>query len=160
MSAALNMDKRPNLKQVFNVSSKEKFKPANKNKRFIAFLIDGIISGITGKLLVLPVAMFTANEMLIKGAELVIPFLFLPIIYWTFLTIHFGATPGKKMFGLKIVHHKTHKDLTFGKLMFRETIGRTVNIATLLVGYAWVAWNKESRGLHDLISETIVVDNK
>lgn len=158
MSTALKLE--PELKKVFSVSSREKYTPANKNKRFIAFIMDGIIASVVGKILVLPVGVLTDNQNLILAADIMIPLLFLPIVYWTFLTLHFGATPGKKMFGLKIVHSKTHKDLDFKKLLFRETVGRSVNLLTLLVGYAWVSVNKDSRGFHDLLSDTIVVDNK
>ena len=65
-----------------------------------------------------------------------------------------GATPGKMVFGLRVV---TADGAPIG---LREAalryIGYWVNAFTLGIGYLFIAFRKDKRGLHDLIAGTSV----
>ncbi len=139
----------------FRTAAKVGFTPGDKNKRFIAFLIDALIAGSASKFLA--VFLFKPMHMsplMTSLAEYLIP----TIIYWIGLTLQFGATPGKKIMGLKIVDAGGNVDLGIGQLFLRETIGRLASTLPLMLGYAWVSWDKERRTFHDMIAKTRVVD--
>lgn len=141
---------------VFNSASTVTYAPSNKNKRFIAFIIDGLISGVVAKLL---------EYFIISGFHFQKPvmisitsYFLVAVFYWVALTYLMGATPGKKIMGLRIVRKDHSLDVGLGQLLLRETIGRALSIAPLGLGYLWVSWDKERRTFHDMVSGTRVVD--
>lgn len=94
------------------------------------------------------------NPFIILG----ISYLFMACFYWVLLTYQFGATPGKKIMGLRIVKKDQNVNLDIGQLFLRETLGRLISTLPLMLGYVWVSWDKERRSFHDMISGTRVVD--
>jgi uncharacterized RDD family membrane protein YckC len=111
--------------------------------RFGAVLIDGVI---------LTIVNFALQA--IFGS----PAFFLGIVIGATYTIGFwvssGATPGKMLFGLRVV------TVDGAPIGFREAalryIGYWVNVLTLGIGYLFIAFRKDKRGLHDLIAGTSV----
>lgn len=140
----------------FNSASTATYAPSNKNKRVIAFIIDALISGVFSKLL----GYFVVRGFHLKNALLVSVFsaLLVAVFYWVALTLVMGATPGKKIMGLRIVRKDHTLDVGFGQLLLRETIGRLLSMTPLCLGYLWVSWDKERRTFHDMVSGTRVVD--
>jgi len=92
--------------------------------------------------------------------NLVLGILVVPILYWTLLTLQLGATPGKKMMGLRIVTKSHSTDLSLQQLLLRETVGRLLSGIPLCLGYVWVSFNDERKTFHDMIADTRVVDYK
>ena len=44
-----------------------------------------------------------------------------------------------------------------GTALLREVIGKFISWIVLLIGYIWVAFNKDKQGWHDKIASTYVV---
>ena len=159
MSAALKLPNTPPPQ--FNTAATTGYTPANKNKRVIAFILDGLISAGLAKVF----TFLVIKALNLSGTPSVVftyavSLLVIPIVYWTFLTMEMGATPGKKMMGLRIVTAAHTTDLTFQQLVLRETIGRWISILPLFLGYLWVSWDKERKTFHDMIAKTRVVEYK
>ncbi len=167
MSAAPNLSNMqqqqqpPPQKPQFNTAETTQYQPANNNKRVIAFIIDGLISTAASKLLFM--VFFTSLHLgatMQSVANVALSFLVVPVLYWTLLTMQMGATPGKKMMGLRIVTKSHSTELTFGQLLLRETVGRIASVAPFCLGYVWVSFNDERKTFHDMIANTRVVDYK
>lgn len=67
-----------------------------------------------------------------------------------------GATLGKMIFHLRIVSSDGEK-LSFLTVLYRETIGRYLSSAILLMGYFLIAADTEKKGLHDTLCDTRVI---
>lgn len=80
----------------------------------------------------------------------------LPIVavflFWTYKQ----ATPGKMIFGAKIVDAKTGKKPSFGQWVVRY-IGYFPSVVALFLGLMWVGWDKRKQGWHDKMAGTVVV---
>lgn len=66
-----------------------------------------------------------------------------------------GQTPGKMLLKLKVIQ-TNGRDMTYGKALLRF-LGYIINQFTLMIGFLWVAFDKEKQGLHDKIAGTYVV---
>jgi uncharacterized RDD family membrane protein YckC len=139
----------------FETAAQIGFTPADRNKRVIAFIIDALFSGLLQKLVtgvVLKGLHAPASMNMILGS------LFVTAVYWIGLTLQFGATPGKRMMGLRIVTEKHKTELEIGQLILRETVGRFISTVPVFMGYFWVSFNKDRKTWHDMIAKTRVVD--
>jgi len=69
--------------------------------------------------------------------------------------VRFGQTVGKMLTGIKVF---TTRDgpVTY-KLSLLRCLGKLINLLTLGFGFFLVAFNKDKRGLHDLIATTKVI---
>ncbi len=98
----------------------------------------------------------TWNEILltITVISLFIVF-FVGIFYEIWMHVRFGQTIGKMLSGIKVF---TTRDgpVTY-KLSFLRCLGKFINVLTLGIGFLFVLFNKEKRGLHDLIATTKVI---
>jgi uncharacterized RDD family membrane protein YckC/Flp pilus assembly protein TadD len=132
--------------------------------RFFAYLLDQIIILIIT--LSLTYSFSTINH---NGNHLnlftIIELLF-SIFYFIFFWVKEGATPGKKLFKLKIVKENFQEDdlkkgLSFSTAITRY-IGYIISGFILSLGYLWIAFDKNKQGWHDKIAGTIVIklDNK
>ncbi|MEI7554770.1 RDD family protein [Candidatus Chlorohelix sp.] len=67
-----------------------------------------------------------------------------------------GATPGKKVFGIKVVR----QDGTppgFGTALLRQTVGYFISNTVFMLGFLWVLFDKYGQGWHDKLAKTYVV---
>lgn len=76
-------------------------------------------------------------------------------IFFLYMVATHGATPGKMIFGMKIV--KNGQAPGWGGALMREIVGRFVSSLILGIGYIMVAFTQNKRGLHDMIAGTEVV---
>ena len=76
--------------------------------------------------------------------------------YFIFLTYYKGATLGKMLVGIQVRNEDLTR-LSFGKVVLRETIGRIISQLPLDAGYIMAAFTDRKRGLHDIISGSVVV---
>ncbi len=152
MSAAQEISPKP-----FQTSQSVKFKPADRNRRVVAFVIDAFIAEMLRKLLMFVVVSGMPKVNLMLGV--VVGYFAVAFFYWTLLTLEFGATPGKKIMGIKIVTEKHKLKLGLGQIFFRETLGRFCSALPLMLGYIWVSFDKKERKtFHDMLAKTRVVD--
>jgi uncharacterized RDD family membrane protein YckC len=76
-------------------------------------------------------------------------------LYFTFFAGASGQTPGKRLFGLKIIR-ETGEELTYGQAFLRS-IYWVVSLLLFSVGFLMIAFSKQKQGLHDKLARTYVV---
>ena len=69
------------------------------------------------------------------------------------------ATPGKMLFGAKVVDARTGQGLTPGQSVGRY-LGYYVSMLPLGLGLLWVAFDARKQGWHDKLAGTVVVRAK
>jgi uncharacterized RDD family membrane protein YckC len=120
--------------------------------RFFAYLLDGLI--IQAAFLIfyaIPEPVFSAIGPYLPLAM----FLATAIYHIYFWAYQAGATPGKKLFGLKVVLDSEF-ELTLKDAVLRY-VGYIVSAIPLYLGFFWIIHNKENKGWHDIIAKTKVI---
>jgi uncharacterized RDD family membrane protein YckC len=74
------------------------------------------------------------------------------IVFWMYKS----ATPGKMVFGLKIVDAETGEKPTNGQFIGRY-FSYFVSTIPLFLGIIWVAFDKRKQGWHDKLAGTVVI---
>lgn len=139
---------------VFRVAARVEFRSAGVMDRVIAFSIDAVISGSMSGLLV--VLLFRPLGFSISAGFL--SFLACAAVYWAGVTKFDGATPGKKIMGLKVICSDGELKISWARLFWRETVGRILSLVTFGAGYLWCLLRRDRRTLHDLVSGTRVIE--
>ncbi len=79
--------------------------------------------------------------------------------YVIYMWVRFAATPGKLLFGLRVVDAQT-----FGKMTLRQAtksfFSLILSVAPLFLGFLWSNFNKRCQTWHDKIAGTVVVTSK
>ena len=135
-------------------------RPAGFWVRWVAFIIDSIISSVLQFVVVF--ALGTITE-LSGAADLpatqILIMLFSTIagvFYYVFFTGYSGQTPGKMVLRLKVVR-LDNSQVGYGQAFIRETIGKFISGIVLGIGYLMVGLREDKRGLHDLMADTRVI---
>ena len=76
-------------------------------------------------------------------------------IYAMVFQIAAGRTLGMRALGLRIVD--VYGDSPSPRRSLVRTLGYVAGVATLLLGFVWIAIDREKRGLHDWIAGTYVI---
>lgn len=127
--------------------------------RLLGLVIDGVILGVISYLLfgsqsvgceVLPDGGFSCQFLAYSNSQILVP-----IAYTLGFWIWKSTTPGKMLFGMKIVDSDGN-NLTPVKAILRY-VGYVISIVPLFLGFLWVAFDKEKQGFHDKIAGTHVV---
>lgn len=79
----------------------------------------------------------------------------LVFIFWSYKS----ATPGKMVFGLKIISLGTQEKLSGGQMVGRY-LGYYISTIVLMLGFIWVAFDSRKQGWHDKLANTAVVKVK
>lgn len=132
--------------------------------RFVALIIDAIIiaiiSGILGGILGAFGAIVSQGSdmgvLLISAISQILSFVVTYAYYVGMLVYHDGATIGKMLVHIKVVS-VDGQQLTLGKALIRETIGKWISSIVLLLGYITVAFDTKKQGWHDKIAGTYVI---
>jgi uncharacterized RDD family membrane protein YckC len=134
----------------------EKNKYAGFWIRLLAYIIDSLIlsipSNIINKVILNTVE---AEKIEIAMVKSVISFIILSF-YFVIMTYRFEATVGKMILKLKVVSEDRTK-LSFWQLIKRETIGKFFSAVLLGIGFIMIAFNKQKKGIHDQLANTLVV---
>jgi uncharacterized RDD family membrane protein YckC len=80
--------------------------------------------------------------------------LFVPLYFIVLWTLA-GATPGKRLLGLRIVH-RGQATLSWPRALWRY-IGYFLSALPLFLGYLWVLGDRQRQGWHDKLADTLVV---
>lgn len=142
-------------------------------KRFAAILIDVVILSISYliisfilSIVIVGIVHVTDNSL---GSEVSIGSL-LPVIFQLLsgLTtwLYFGcfekskyqATPGKMLLGIKVVNRSMQR-IGFGRAVARYWLRLLCNL-TLGIGYIIIGFTKYKQGIHDMIADTYIVNNR
>ncbi|MEN8730267.1 MAG: RDD family protein, partial [Desulfuromonadales bacterium] len=76
--------------------------------------------------------------------------------YAVFFIGYCGQTPGKMALRIKVVR-TDDSQLTYGRAVKREVLGKFVSSILLGIGYLMVAFDQRKQGLHDKIADTYVI---
>ncbi len=130
--------------------------------RVVAKIIDGLIQGVFGMLLVLAFLPFLSFE---GGASDTTSFLLwggvqggsllFALAYTVFFLGKYGATPGKMAVGLKVV--TSEGDPIDYKRSAARYFAEILSGLICYIGYIMVAFDDERRALHDRLCDTRVV---
>ncbi|WP_127472011.1 RDD family protein [Thiomicrorhabdus aquaedulcis] len=143
-------------------------KPPGFLIRFTAQAIDSLFStGLTLLLLLPPILFFdvTLKQIAVSLVGLRdhdlydVRITYASIFYLLVVAVawmKFQTTPGKGLMGLKIVDFKTGGFPRRGQFALRS-LGYLLSAIPLFLGYVWIIFDKNKRGLHDYISGTQVV---
>ncbi|MBN1382984.1 MAG: RDD family protein [Deltaproteobacteria bacterium] len=83
---------------------------------------------------------------------------FVDMVYFTYFHGASGQTPGKMIFGLRVIQ-TSGRDMTFG-IAFLRWVGYLVSAVFIYLGYLWVAFDGRKQGWHDKIAATVVVQTR
>jgi uncharacterized RDD family membrane protein YckC len=83
----------------------------------------------------------------------------IPVIVTGAMWAVWGTSPGKRALGLRIVDADTLEAMTARQATIR-TLGYLVCFATCGAGFLWALFNPRKQGLHDLMANTVVIDEK
>lgn len=86
--------------------------------------------------------------------QIVMPAVF-AVLFWKFR----GATPGKMLFGARIVDARTLGAPSTGQLIGRY-FAYILSILPLMLGFLWIAFDKRKQGFHDKLARTVVIEDE
>jgi len=128
--------------------------------RFLAILIDGVITGILGKGINFGLAKFLPFGSLPMAQQIALAVglqMILTIAYCVYPLSAYGYTPGKKLLGLRVIHARGGSSVTFMAAFVREIPGKFLSMALFLIGYLMVLISDKKLALHDHMAGTRVV---
>jgi len=142
-------------------------------RRFVAYMIDGLIIGIIFILLMMVAGFaYLAGAMSGHGGAILAKItdpeqmasltlwmwafsIFINIAYFTYFHGSTGRTPGKTLLGLQVVS-ADGISISYG-IAFLRSVGYLVSSLVFCLGYIWVAFDKQKQGWHDKIAGTVVI---
>jgi len=83
--------------------------------------------------------------------------LFLGYIVWALVQFARGATPGKKLLGIRVIKEDGCRP-GFFTMLFREWIGKCISGLILGIGYFWILFDRDKQGWHDKLVSTYVIE--
>ncbi len=137
---------------------------ASHGGRLVAYVVDGILITV----LVVGVAFALALLTGVLAATGLVPLAVLSSIlffiamfafglgYLPWFWVHGGATPGMRLFNLKLVRDRDGGPVGWGAAILR-LIGMWVSAAVFYLGFVWILIDGRRRGWHDLIAGTVMV---
>lgn len=87
----------------------------------------------------------------------VILILAITFIYYGYNYKKYGATIGKRHFKLRVINVKTGKFLGYQEAFFRDFLGKILSSILFFGGYIMMLFRKDKKTLHDLLTDTIVL---
>ncbi|ACN95225.1 RDD family protein [Wolbachia pipientis] len=79
--------------------------------------------------------------------------------YVTYMWVKFATTPGKLLFGLRVVDAQTFRKMTLRQAT-KRFFSFILSVAPLFLGLLWSNFNKRCQTWHDKIAGTVVVTSK
>lgn len=136
---------------------------AHIGTRFVALLLDNILKLILVFVFSLILGIVLAfvlrsNPDFLQSHSIVLGYVVSITINWiyeAFFLSRYGATPGKMLFHLKVLHNGQY--LSAGRAILRD-IGRNISTIILLIGFIIAFFNKEHKAFHDMLCDTVVVE--
>lgn len=107
----------------------------------------------------LPAGEFIPEDLMDLSVSFVIAYglmtLLLHMMYFTYFHGTTGQTPGKMVFGLRVIQ-ATGENMTLG-IAFLRWVGYFVSTFFCYLGFLWVAFDSKKQGWHDKIAGTVVI---
>lgn len=120
--------------------------------RLVAGMIDGLVLSGMGIVIGIPffiLGIDTSSFSDILGIAVT-------WIYFVFMTYKYQATFGKMAVGINVVLDNA-ENLTIGRIILRETIGKFISMIILMIGYIMAGFTQKKQALHDKIAGTVVI---
>lgn len=135
-------------------------------RRFAAYLLDGIITGIITFPISLGIAfagmaVLGRNEQslnIASGIAQLVNVLILVLYYAVLESSSSQATFGKQALGCKVVDLKGHR-ISFGRALGRM-IAKILSILIFLIGFIMAGFTQKKQALHDMIAGTLVIKTR
>jgi uncharacterized RDD family membrane protein YckC len=131
--------------------------------RTAAALIDSLlVAAIIGPLLYWiygPAYFFDSEPVSVRGLADILLNWVLPAVAVVVFWIYRQATPGKMIFGARIVDAATAQPPTTGQLIGRY-LAYYVSLIPLCIGFLWIAFDARKQGWHDKLAGTVVVRSR
>jgi uncharacterized RDD family membrane protein YckC len=140
-------------------------KTANLSKRTLAALLDVAIISII-KFILINFLLINSWQVTIYDSEnssFAISISFLTILlYWLYYGFFdsnlLNGSIGKRLFKISVINQNNKNHLSLLDSFIRSTL-RILSFILLLSGFIYAFFNEKRKTLHDLIIDTIVVDN-
>lgn len=138
----------------------ETLSPPSLNARCSAFLLDYILT-LFPLSVTLALAFFVKRKLMepevgsffqYVGYALVLAVLF---FNWVYSYVRYGQSFGKRFIGLRVVRIDGNP-MDYPTALIRLAV-YLLSMLLAGLGFAWMLWDKNQRGLHDMIAKTLVI---
>lgn len=136
--------------------------PAGFWIRFGASFVDGLIIGVVRAALSIGAGLLTVSlhdnsnaVIAIKALDFALG-MAITVVYFGHFYSTRGASPGKMLFGLKVLNETDGAYIGYGKTFVREIFGKFVSAIILGIGYIMAGARSDKKALHDMIAGTRV----
>lgn len=138
----------------------ETLRPPSLNARCGAFLLDYILT-LFPLSLTLALAFFVKRKLMepevggffqYVGYALVVGVIF---FNWVYSYVRYGQSFGKRFIGLRVIRID-RQPMDYQTALIRLLV-YLLSILFAGLGFLWMLWDKDQRGLHDKIAKTLVI---
>ena len=119
---------------------------ATFTQRFSAFMITAMLT----------FAVTTISAPMAKTAT--VSYVMILLIYLSILCLFYSrsSSPGKYIMKLQVISSIDHKPARFGRMFYRETIGKLIS-SIFYLGFIYALFNENNLALHDILCKTYVI---
>jgi uncharacterized RDD family membrane protein YckC len=137
---------------------------ASHGGRLLAYVVDVILVSVLVTVVTIALGI-VVGALAIAGADalaalggllILIALLAVSLGYFPWFWVKGGATPGMRIFRLKVVRDRDGGPLGWGEAFLR-LFGFWVSSLVFYLGFAWILIDKRRRGWHDIIAGTVMV---
>ncbi|AGH95270.1 RDD family protein [Pseudobdellovibrio exovorus] len=119
-------------------------------RRFVAYMIDAVILAIPGLLAGGAIRHFGISI----SMNVILGILYYPVFESSIMS----ATPGKALMGIVVLSEQGER-LSFKAALIRHLL-RFLSALVCYIGYIMQVFTKKRQALHDMLSESIVIDRE
>lgn len=157
-----NQNDNYNQGQYNNYQPQSPYEYPNLLLRWLALFLDNIVYSVITAVIFVPLMFImgiSANTDETGGLAVValllgsLFYLVIVTLYYCIMTSKMQGTLGKKICGLKVVHHETGQNLTFLQAFGRFFVHNLLGILTLI----GLLFNNQKRLVHDLAAKSVVL---
>lgn len=141
--------------------------------RWAAFFFDGLFTSVPLALVYFALVFFGSEQVVSLNSTPTIPshiiifYAVLTTVYYVYFDIKSGSTPGKKIYGIKVVESDSFNLLNLKRATIRELVAKTSYFIPLigsvfqLINGAVIFLSKENKAIHDnLVKSRVVIVKK
>lgn len=138
---------------------------AGHGGRLVAYIVDSIILSVVATVVAIALGVLTAafasagSDALavLSGIGIFVALIAVSLGYFPWFWARGGATPGMRLFRLRVVRDADGGPISGGQAILR-LIGFWVSSFVLYLGFIWILIDSRRRGWHDLIAGTVVIE--
>jgi uncharacterized RDD family membrane protein YckC len=134
---------------------------ADTSSRVKAFLIDYFLINVLVTILLweqLSTTDGSLENLTLVLASAIMQIIFIEIIYETFFLWYYGATIGKILSNIRVIHFDDFSKITFGTAFLRSIFRAIDKHILMFIGFFLYFFTESKQTLHDKIAKTLVVN--